>query len=97
MTIRPTELPTDVHCYRVVGPFNETSLPDGLVKEHRLKPDVWGLLTLLEGNIAFVWDDEEGGETMLSAPATFIVPPEVPHHLRLSGPFQLTVGFHRAD
>lgn len=97
MTVRPAALPADVHCYRVVGPFDEGSLPEGLTREHRLKPDVWGLLTLSQGSVTFVWDDDLGGETELQAPSTFVVPPEVPHHLRLAGPFELTVGFHRAD
>lgn len=97
MTVRPTELPADAQCYRVVGPFDADSLPDGLKAEHRLKAGVWGLLTLSEGSIAFAWDDEDGGETILHAPATFVVPPEIAHHLRLLGPFQLTIGFHRAD
>lgn len=97
VTLRPDRLPIGAVCYRTVGPFDLDSLPDGLRKEHRLKTDVWGLLTLSQGSITFVWDDERGGEETLHAPAIFLVPPEVPHHLRVSGPFLLTIGFHRTD
>lgn len=93
---RPDQLPVDATCYKTVGPFDADSLPEGLKREHRLKAGTWGLLTLMEGEVAFVWDDEEGGEDVLRAPATIVVPPEIPHHLRLVGPFRLGIGFHRA-
>lgn len=97
MTMRPDTLPPGATCYKTVGPFDAVTLPDGLKREHRLKPGAWGLLTLLEGEIAFVWDDAEGGEVLLQAPTTIVIPPELPHHLRQSGAFRLSIGFHRTD
>lgn len=95
MTMRPQTLPPGAVLYKTVGPFDADSLPDGLKRAHRLKAGAWGLLTLQKGEIAFVWDDADGGEILLSAPATIVVPPEIPHHLRLAGPFRLSIGFHR--
>ena len=82
--------------YRTIGPFDARSLPKGLRAEHRLKDGTWGLLELSEGLLRFVWDDEASGADELSAPATFIVPPQVPHHVEGEGPFALTITFYRA-
>ncbi len=80
--------------YSSIGPFDESSLPKGLLREHRLKPGSWGKLTLRSGAIRFVWDDD-GTAQMLSAGDIFVVPPERPHHLELDGAFELTIDFQR--
>ena len=95
MTLRAEKLPADATCYRRIGPFDEASFPAGLLGEHRLKEDVWGVLTLVDGAIGFAWDDAEGGEIELVAPASLVIPPTVPHHLTVGGPFSLTIEFHR--
>ena len=95
MTRRPDTLPADAASYRRIGPFDQDSLPAGLLREHQLKEDVWGVLTLLEGEIGFSWDDAEGGESELVAPASIVIPPTVPHHVEMRGPFTLTLEFHR--
>jgi tellurite resistance-related uncharacterized protein len=90
------ELPSDCLAYRTIGPFGPETLPAGLRAEHRLKQETWGKLTLSQGGLRFVWDDDEGGASDLAAPATLIVPPQVPHHVESDGPFELTIAFHRA-
>ncbi len=47
------------------------------------------MLTLLSGTIGFNWDDAEGGESELVAPASIVIPPTVPHHVEMRGPFTL--------
>ena len=90
------QLPAGSEAYRTIGPFDARTLPAGLRAEHRLKEGTWGLLTLSEGSLRFVWDDEEGGASDLSAPATLVVPPQVLHHVEGAGPFVLGIAFHRA-
>lgn len=92
---RTNILPADVACYRRIGPFDQASLPAGLLSEHRLKHDVWGVLTLVEGSTGLVWDDSEGGQIDLVAPAGLVIPPDVPHHVDVHGPFVLEIEFHR--
>lgn len=89
-------LPPDCAPYRTIGPFDAASLPRGLRSEHSLKAGTWGVLSLAEGTIAFVWDDGTGGREELSAPADLVVPPQVLHHVEISGPFALTIAFYRA-
>ena len=95
MTQRFETLPAGAACYKRIGPFSEDSLPAGILREHRLKDDVWGVLTIVDGAIGFTWDDAEGGEIELAARSRLVIPPAVPHHLTVRGPFSLTIEFHR--
>jgi tellurite resistance-related uncharacterized protein len=90
------DLPATVAAYRTIGPFDAKTLPAGLRAEHSLKEGTWGLLTLSEGSLRFVWDDGQGGAEELAAPAQLVVPPQVLHHVVGDGPFSLTIAFHRA-
>ena len=95
VSIRAKALPADATRYWQSRQFDQRSLPAGLTREHRLKEGTWGILTLLSGTIGFNWDDSEGGTIELSAPARIVIPPIVPHHLKIRGPFTLTIDFHR--
>jgi tellurite resistance-related uncharacterized protein len=92
---RPATLPDEVVCYRRVGPFDKNSLPAGLLREHRLKPGVWGVVTMVSGTIGFTWDDPDGGSIEVVAPDSLVIPPDVPHHVDATGPFVLEIGFFR--
>jgi tellurite resistance-related uncharacterized protein len=89
------ELPLGGVAYRTIGPFDAKTLPAGLRAEHRLKEGTWGILTLTEGALRFVWDDEQGGADDLVAPARFVVPPQVPHHVEGEATFALQISFYR--
>ena len=89
-------LPPGSRPYRTIGPFDQSTLPAGLRAEHRLKPGAWALLSLWDGQLRFVWDDEQGGAVDLEAPAALAVPPQVPHHIEGEGPFRFAIAFHRS-
>jgi tellurite resistance-related uncharacterized protein len=89
------ELPLGSVAHRSIGPFDAQTLPAGLRAEHRLKEGTWGMLTLTEGSLRFVWDDEQGGADELVAPARLVVPPQVPHHVEGEGSFALQISFYR--
>lgn len=95
MSLARAELPADAVAYRTIGPFDAQTLPAGLRAEHRLKDGTWGLMTLTEGSLRFVWDDERGGAEELIAPASLAIPPQVLHHVEGESPFMLTITFHR--
>ena len=95
MSGRPNVLPPGAIRYRRIGPFDQQSLPAGLLREHRLKDNVWGVVTMLSGSIDFVWDDKFGGETELAAPDCLIIPPAVAHHVAKRGDFMLHIEFYR--
>ncbi len=82
----PFSLPPEAKVYRTIGPFDGTSLPKGLLREHRLKAGSWARLRVLSGEIRFVWDDaDREGEAVFVGPgATVIIPPAIGHHLELT-------------
>jgi tellurite resistance-related uncharacterized protein len=88
-------LPAGSMPYRTIGPFNPATLPSGLRAQHSLKDGVWALLKVFEGSLRFVWDDAEGGIEYLVAPAELIIPPLAVHHVEETGPFRVTIAFHR--
>lgn len=94
--IRPSTLPEQVHAYRAIGPFDGSTLPAGLRRTHDLAEDVWGVVSLEEGNIAFVWEDAGGERVELVAPAELVVPPRIPHHVEAGRNFRLSITFYRA-
>ena len=93
-------LPPDARAYRRIGPFDRTSLPKGLLHEHRLKAGTWGVLRILSGNIRFVWDDAgHEHEAALVGPAqSVIIPPGVSHHLEIpAGDVVVEIEFLEAE
>lgn len=90
------QLPPGIGPYRKIGPFDAKSLPAGLLQEHRLKEEAWARLTMLAGQIRFVWDDSDsdGVATVIAAGDTLNVPPLIPHHLEAGeGDFCLEIEF----
>lgn len=81
--------------YRAIGPFDNGSLPRGLLAEHRLKSGSWARLTIVSGSIGFCWDDGQCERLKLSAGDVFLIPPERPHHLDPRGAFVLKIEFQR--
>ncbi|WP_283418345.1 DUF1971 domain-containing protein [Sphingopyxis sp. Geo48] len=90
---RGPDLPVQARPYRTIGPFDADSIPAGLWLQHELKAGVWGLLSVEEGNIRFCWDDQRGGERLLSAGETILIPPAAPHHLEREGPVIIALTF----
>jgi len=77
------QLPSGFSGYRRIGPFDDDSIPAGLLREHRLKDGTWAILTVLTGRIWFVWDDpgNDAPPTVLAAGDSINVPPTILHHL----------------
>ena len=85
------ELPSGLSVRRHLGPFDETDLPSGLQKAHRVPAGQWGLLRILSGSVNFWMESEPPVERHLSAGVEQPIPPEVRHELRLTGPVSLTI------
>lgn len=81
--------------YRRIGPFDAANLPRGLLAEHRLKPGTWARLSLLSGQVCFVWDTPEPRSVRLDTGADLLIEPEVPHHLEPEGDFLIEIAFMR--
>lgn len=89
------ELPVDVERYKVLGPFDQGTIPVGLSKAHSLKPRVWGRIVVAEGRLRYVIERTPEVAFMLEPGAVGIVLPEEPHHIEAVGPVDFTVEFWR--
>jgi tellurite resistance-related uncharacterized protein len=72
--------------------FEAGAIPDGLRKEHRLKPGVHGELRVLEGTLVFV--DARGRRPMAAGDVQPIAP-DTPHHLEEADDAAIELTFSR--
>jgi len=87
------ELPDGLTRVRTAGPFDETTVPDGLRRAHRVPAGTWGCLRVLEGSVGFSMATMPPIERDLQAGDRQPIPPQVDHQLRVGGPVRLQVDF----
>lgn len=91
-------LPPHAECYRTLGPWTESVIPEGLKGAHQLKAGSWAVIRILSGAIDFAWDEESDGPIFtVTSGEELVVPPVLRHHLVVTGPVELTLSFHRED
>lgn len=89
----PAALPDDVTPYKSTPVFDATSVPKGLLAEHRTKAGTWGRLEVHSGSLTLRFADED---VLCDPEHPGIIPPTVPHEVVLSGPVRFCVVFLRA-
>jgi len=89
------ELPEGLVVERTAGPFDETTVPAGLRRAHRIPVGTWGRLRVLEGSVDFLIDTDPSVEHHLDAGQTQPIPPDVSHEVRPTGAVRLVVDFLR--
>ena len=94
MTERP-QLPDGLEHVRTTDVFDESTVPPGLLRAHRVGESVWGRLVVHTGSLTFVFDDAPHDPIEVRAGGTVAIPPGRQHHLVLDGPATFAVEFHR--
>lgn len=90
------ELPCGLTVVRTAGPFDETNVPAGLRRAHRVAEGVWGRLQVLEGSVGFRMEGVVPVlERQVLAGEGQPIPPGAVHELQLAGPVRLCVDFLR--
>lgn len=87
------ELPDGLTVTRTAGPFDEATLPAGLLKDHLVAGGTWGRIHVTEGTVTFSLRTEPPTIINLVAGDRQAIPPGVPHALTLDGPLRLTIDF----
>lgn len=87
------ELPEGLRLARLTPEWDESSLPTGLRRAHRLAPRTWGRLEVRRGRLIFRAEtsppiDEELGEGAVQA-----IPPAVAHSVELMPGTSIQIGF----
>lgn len=94
------ELPSDVRSYRRTAEFTESTVPAGLLRSHTTKAGAWGLIRVLEGQLAYrITDPRRAPAELVLTPATAagVVEPTILHEVEPLGPVRFYVEFFRAD
>ena len=87
------ELPEGLQVVRSAGPFNASSLPDALQRDHRVAARTWGRLRVIEGSLLFSMDTNPFVRVDLHAGSIQPIPPGVAHSLAVTGPVVVVVDF----
>lgn len=91
------DLPDGLVVQRTTDEWDETSVPVGLQRDHRVADGVWGRVRVIEGEVTFRFSDGGGGEAapegILRRGQHQLIPPRRPHRLELTGPVRLQVDF----
>lgn len=87
------ELPADLVVVRTAGPFDESTVPEGLRRDHRAPKATWGLLQVASGSVRFTMDPPVPIDRQLVAGDSQPIPPDVTHRVTVSGPVRMHVDF----
>jgi tellurite resistance-related uncharacterized protein len=96
MTI--AKLPEDAVLYRQTSVFTETTIPTGLLGDHRTKEGTWGMIRVLEGKLAYrVRDVRRTRMEFVLTPKTLpaVIEPTITHEIEPCGPVRFVVEFYR--
>jgi tellurite resistance-related uncharacterized protein len=73
--------------------FDETTLPAALRGEHRTKAGVWGVIRVIEGQVALRFVDQDA-ELVLSPGSPGFILPDQPHSVAPLGRMRMQVDFY---
>ena len=90
------ELPDGLSRVRSTATWTERTLPAALQRHHRVAPGAWAVLRVERGELRFVASTHPGIDRIVSAREGQAIPPDVDHHLALTGPVALHLEFFRA-
>ena len=89
-----TKLPEAAKPYRRTPTFTETTVPAGLLKDHKTAAGVWGVINVLSGVLSFRRPDDPDA-VLLTPGRPGIVEPEALHAVRPVGGVSFYVEFWR--
>jgi tellurite methyltransferase len=78
------------------GPYDQDTLPAGLLRGHRTAEGRWGYLRVLGGAVDFEFESDGSRAVAprhLAAGSGQPIPPAAAHHLTLTGPVRLELEF----
>jgi tellurite resistance-related uncharacterized protein len=84
------ELPDGVLEYKRTTVFTELSVPKGLLSDHKTRRGVWGVVTVVEGQLLYAVGTKE---TALTAGDSAVIVPEQLHRVQPVGVVRFYVGF----
>jgi len=88
-------IPLGFEPYRQTPRFDEKTVPEALLRHHATKPGIWARIQVAHGSIDCFLHAPFDTSERLTPLSPGVVPPEVEHHLAVSGPVSFFVEFWR--
>ncbi len=88
-------LPENLSAYKKTPEFDESSVPEGLLKAHRTRAGTWGKIVILEGSLRYTINEPEREVVMLDKDYFGIVEPEIFHEVSPLGKVRFHIEFYR--
>lgn len=89
------QLPAGLEYVRTTNVFDNTTVPSGLLRAHRIGEGVWGRLLVHSGIVTFVFEDDPEHPITAAAGDAVAIAPGRMHHLQLDDPATFAIEFHR--
>lgn len=88
-------LPEVAEVYKTTGEFTETSIPSGMLREHRTKAGTWGRIVVREGKLLYCLAEPAQASWMLRPGIPGIIAPGRTHWITPHGRVRFVVEFLR--
>ncbi|MFA7554262.1 MAG: DUF1971 domain-containing protein [Spongiibacteraceae bacterium] len=89
------QLPDNVSPYKRTPEFNQQTVPQGLLHEHKTKESVWGKIVVLEGQLQYTIHEPNQEVIILDINRHGIVEPTMRHQVKPLGHVRFYVEFNR--
>jgi len=89
-----TKWPTTLVSYHRSDEFTQDEIPDNLRESHTLKPGVWAMIRVLDGELEYT-DLEADEQSILDPKHPGFVEPQVAHRVAANGAVRFYVEFFR--
>lgn len=87
-------IPEGLTPYRQTPVFTIDTVPPGLLRDHRTKAGVWGVIHVAKGRVRYTISPA-GEDVVLNPGYPGVIEPEVPHHVLLLDEGSFYVEFWR--
>lgn len=91
------EMPEGLRFVRSTPIWTEQSVPQGLLRTHRLGPGTWGRIVVQTGEMQFIMPTEPPIDMVLGPGSRQAIPPEVDHEVRPLGPVCFRIDFFAVE
>ena len=91
-----SDRPLDVEYVRTVS-FDQSTVPAGLLRAHKLSANTWGELGVESGSLDFMFEDAPNAPHSVHAGHHVEIPPELPHRVVLTGKVSFSIKFFKGS
>lgn len=88
-------LPENLNLFKQMPTFTQTTIPKGLLKDHKTPEGTWAKIVVLSGKINYFISTNPVEEIELNPDNHGVIEPEVSHYLQPKGHVQFYLEFYK--